>query len=272
MKEKDRDERLIKNKKRLSRELDSLFEKIIVLLVQKNINAKEWNYKEFKKYNGITKFKKELTELLEKYEIDNNKEVKDMLIKEFKTSWKETNKKNKKRQKMPPKEDIEKIADFRNKNDGLTITERNNRNLQNLNYTIYSTIQKNLQQSQDFNQLIKQDLTKVKKDYMLKRQAIEIQHNQTSLESMAVVLYVAMQNGKYQKVFETIVGEKNDDDKKNDEDKWELMLTTVGDKRVCSKCAALEGQRFPADGSFTIPDSTHVNCRCQLLMVEKEHI
>ena len=271
MKEKDRDERLIQNKKRLSKDLDDLFEKIIVLLVQKNITLKEWNYREFKKYNGIKEIKKELTKILNQYEIYNNKEVRDMLIKEFKTSWKETNKKNKKRQKMPKKEDIEKIANFRNRNDGLTITERNDRNLQNLNYTIYSTIQKNLQQTKDFNQLIKEDLPKVKKDYMLKKQAIEIQHNQTSAESMAVVLYVAMQNGKYQEAFEKIIGESVDD-KKDDEDKYELMLTTVGDKRVCAKCAAMEGQRFPADGSFTIPDSTHVNCRCQLIMVEKEHI
>lgn len=271
MKEKNRDERLIQNKKRLSEELDSLFEKIIVLLVQKNIDMKEWNYHEFKKYDGITKFKRELTKILNQFQIDNDKEVKKMLIEEFKTSWKETNKKNKKRQKMPKKEDIEKIANFRNRNDGLTITERNDRNLQNLNYTIYSTIQKNLQQSQDFNQLIKQDLQKVKKDYMLKKQSIEIQHNQTSAESMAVVLFVAMQNGKYQEAFERIVGESVDD-KKDDEDKFELMLVTVGDKRVCSKCQSLDGQRFPADGSFTIPDSTHVNCRCQLIMVSKEHI
>lgn len=270
MKEKDRDERLIQNKKRLSAELDDLFEKIIVLLVQKNITLKEWSYKEFKKYNGITEIKKELTKILNQFELDNNKEVRDMLIKEFKTSWRETNKKNKKRQKMPDSKDIKKIANFRNKNDGLTIQERNTRNLQNLNYTIYSTIQKNLQQSQDFNKLIKEDLQKVKKDYMLKRQAIEIQHNQTSLESMAVVLFVAMQNGKYQEAFERIVGESVDD-KKDDEDKFELMLVTVGDKRVCDKCAAMEGQRFPADGSFTIPNSTHVNCRCQLIMVSKEH-
>ena len=266
----DRDKRLIQNKKRLSAELDDLFEKIIVLLVQKNITLKEWNYREFKKYNGIQEIKKEFTKILNQYEIDNNKEVRDMLIKEFKASWKETNKKNKKRQKMPPKEDIEKIANFRNRNDGLTIQERNTRNLQNLNYTIYSTIHKNLQQSQDFNQLIKQDLQKVKKDYMLKKQSIEIQHNQTSAESMAVVLFVAMQNGKYQEAFERIVGEANDD-KKDDGDKFELMLVTVGDKRVCDKCAAMEGQRFPADGSFTIPNSTHVNCRCQLIMVSKEH-
>lgn len=267
----DRDKRLIKNKKRLSAELDDLFEKIIVLLVQKNLNMKDWSYREFKKYDGITEIKKKLSEILNHFEIENNKEVRDMLIKEFKASWKETNKKNKKRQKMPNSKDIEKIANFRNKNNGLTIQERNNRNLQNLNYTIYSTIQKNLQQSQDFNKLIREDLQKVKKDYMLKRQAIEIQHNQTSLESMAVVLYVAMQNGKYQEAFERIIGESNVD-KKSDEDRWELMLATVGDKRVCDKCAALEGQRFPADGTFTIPNSTHVNCRCQLIMVQKEHI
>ena len=268
----DRDKRLIQNKKRLSAELDDLFKEIIVLLMQKNISLKEWNYNEFKKYDGITKFKRELTKIINQFQVDNDKEVKDMLIKEFKTSWKETNKKNKKRQKMPDSKDIEKIANFRNRNDGLTITERNNRNLQNLNYTIYSTIQKNLQQTKDFNQLIKEDLPKVKKDYMLKKQAIEIQHNQTSAESMAVVLFVAMQNGKYKEAYQRIIGENANNDKKDDKDKFELMLVTVGDKRVCDKCAAMEGQRFPADGTFTIPDSTHVNCRCTLLMVEKEHI
>lgn len=267
----DRDKRLINNKKRLSKKYDDLFKKIIDILIEYRLRVKDWNITELKKYNRLAYFNADIKNLLKDFTKEELKIVNEILVEEFNTVWKDTQKNMHKRVKMLEKTDIENIVNYRNKNDGLTVEERNKRNIEFLQYKIYSTVTKNLQSDKDFDKLINVDLQELKHKYVTKTANRQLQDDITQTESLSTIFLCACLNNNYKTVYNTIV--KNDYEEENakeNEEEYELEFTTVGDERVCRLCNGYAGQHFKADGSFTIPDNTHPNCRCMLIPIKKD--
>ncbi|OUQ15032.1 hypothetical protein B5E87_00225 [Massilimicrobiota sp. An142] len=262
---KKRDERLIQKKKRLSNEYDSLFEKIVEILIKYRTEVKDWNYSELKKYNRLVNFDKEISNLLRDFSKEELEVVNEILVDEFKESWKETQSKIHKRKKMPEEKEIKKIVNYRNSNDGLSVEERNKRNVDYLSYKIHGTVVKNSKESKDFDKLINQDLNNLKKNHVSKTSTRQLQDDITQAESLGVMFLAASLNGTYDDVYNTVVNGGDYADVSQKKEIWMLYYITAGDGRVCSSCLEREGNYYPADGSFSIPDNTHPNCRCELL-------
>lgn len=267
----ERDKRLMQNKKRISKQYDILFEKIVEILVKYRLEVKDFNISELKKYNRLTKFNNQIKELLKNFNDDEMVIVEEILQEEFKASWKEQQKAVHKRVKMPKKEEINKITNHRNNKDGLSVKERNKRNNEYLQYKIYSAVVKNAINDNDFDKLINEDIEQVKEKFVNKTALRQAQDDITQAECLGVIFLGATLNGNYREMYDKYVDAKTDEpiDEVKKTNKYVMVYTTAGDDRVCEVCEGYAGTEFEI-GEISIPEDSHPNCRCYFILKEKE--